>query len=127
MYPIAEQSRKGRTKRSYSPEFRADLVRQCQQLGMSCSALAISHGMNPNVLRRWIKEADQTPAPNIAMQPIDSAPAFIPLPIALTPPTPESPAVPMRIEVQRNGITVVIDWPAARLSDSAVWVREILR
>ncbi|MGF7192149.1 hypothetical protein JOE11_005227, partial [Robbsia andropogonis] len=27
MYPIAEQPRKGRTKRSYSPEFRADLVR----------------------------------------------------------------------------------------------------
>ena len=127
MYPIAEQPRKGRTKRSYSPEFRADLVRQCQQLGMSCSALAISHGMNPNVLRRWIKEADQTRAPKMATQHIDTVPAFIPLPMAVTSPAPESPAVPVRIEVQRNGITIAIDWPAERLNDSAAWVREILR
>lgn len=94
---------------------------------MSCSALAISHGMNPNVLRRWIKEADHTPAPKIATQHIDSAAAFIALPIAVTPAPPESTAVPVRIEVQRNGITIAIDWPAGRLDDSAAWVREILR
>lgn len=127
MYPNKEPSRKGRTHRTYSPEFRADLVAQSHQLGMSCSALAISHGMNPNVLRRWIKEAGQKPAPEMAMQHIDTVPTFIPLPIAVTPPAPESPAVPMRIEVQRNGITIAIDWPAERLNDSAAWVREIFR
>ncbi|MCP1118267.1 transposase [Robbsia andropogonis] len=127
MYPIEEQSHKGRTRRTYSREFRSDLVAQSQQLGMSCSALAISHGMNPNVLRRWIKESGQTPAPKKATQHIDTVPAFIPLPMAVTSPAPESPSVPVRIEVQRNGITIAIDWPAGRLDDSAAWVREILR
>jgi transposase len=124
---MEELSRKGRTRRTYSREFRADLVAQSQQLGMSCSALAISHGMNPNVLRRWIKEAGYTPAPKMATQHIDTAPAFIPLPIPVTPPAPQRPAVSMRIEVQRNGITIAIDWPAEHLNDSAAWVREILR
>ena len=57
MHTISQDLPRGRTRRTYSASFRAELVAQCRQVGVSCSAVAISNGMNPNVLRRWIKEA----------------------------------------------------------------------
>ncbi|MCY0389998.1 transposase, partial [Robbsia sp. Bb-Pol-6] len=62
MHTIAEEAPRGRTRRTYSASFRAELIEQCRQPGVSCSAVAVSHGMNPNVLRRWIKEIDSAKA-----------------------------------------------------------------
>ena len=41
-------------KRLYSDEFKLQLVRQCLVPGASVSATAMSHGVNANLLRRWI-------------------------------------------------------------------------
>jgi transposase len=123
MYTITENPPKGRPRRTYSPAFRAERVAQCQQIGVSCSAVAISHGMNPNVLRRWIKEAQTGFAakpPKAIM--LDVQTDFVPLPIASA-----KASAQLRIELQRNGITVSVMWPSSRLEDSAAWVREILR
>ena len=45
-----------RTHRTYTPEFKAELVSACQQPGASIAALAGQQGMNANVLHRWLKE-----------------------------------------------------------------------
>ena len=45
-----------RTHRTYTPEFKAELVKACKQPGASIAALALQHGMNANVLHRWLKE-----------------------------------------------------------------------
>ena len=45
-----------RTHRTYTPEFKAQLVAACQRPGASIAALAGQHGMNANVLHRWLKE-----------------------------------------------------------------------
>jgi transposase len=49
-----------RTHRTYTPAFKAELVAACQQPGTSIAALASSHGMNTNVLHRWLKEHART-------------------------------------------------------------------
>ena len=41
-----------RTHRTYSAQFKADLVAACQRPGASIAALALQHGMNANVLHR---------------------------------------------------------------------------
>jgi len=87
--------------------------------------------MNPNVLRRWIKEAQgmDAPAPPVR-QPmsVDVQSAFVQLPVATAAArTPGITPTEVRIEIQRNGATVSIMWPACRLEDSVAWVREILR
>lgn len=131
MHTMSSDTPLGRTRRTYSASFKTELVEQCRQIGVSCSAVAISHGMNPNVLRRWIKEADapnaaavSTSTPNMD----DIRPAFVALPmIAPTPRLPEAAQVNVRIEIQRHGATVSVLWPLARLSDSASWVREVLQ
>jgi len=49
-----------RTHRTYAPAFKVELVAACQQPGTSIAALANSHGMNANVLHRWLKEHERT-------------------------------------------------------------------
>jgi transposase-like protein len=44
------------THRTYTREFKAELVAACQQPGVSIAGLGSSHGMNANVLHRWLKE-----------------------------------------------------------------------
>ena len=41
-------------KRIYAEDFKADLVRQCLVPGTSVAATAMTHGINANLLRRWI-------------------------------------------------------------------------
>lgn len=45
-----------RTKRTYSDRFKAELVAQCISGETSVASLATRHGMNQNVLHRWISE-----------------------------------------------------------------------
>jgi transposase len=128
---MASTTSGGRTRRLYSASFKAELVEQCRQVGVSSAAVAVSHGMNPNVLRRWVKESESSAglAPKVrkAMT-IDDRSGFVALAME---PLRQQQAVTsdggIRIELQRNGITVSVTWAASRLADSAAWVREVLR
>lgn len=45
-----------RTRRTYTAQFKAQLVAVSLQPGTSIAALAREHHMNANVLHRWLKE-----------------------------------------------------------------------
>lgn len=45
-----------RTRRVYSAQFKAELIAACRQPGASIAATAREHGMNANVLHRWLRE-----------------------------------------------------------------------
>lgn len=49
----------GRPRRTYTPQFKVDMVAQCWQGDVSLASLAIDHGMNPNVLHRWVMEHER--------------------------------------------------------------------
>lgn len=69
---IPEQAAGGRRRRrNYSDDFKADLVASCMQPGMSMAAVAMGHGINAKLLRRWVREAEmggvaQKPQPLVA-------------------------------------------------------------
>ncbi len=48
-----------RTRRTYTLQFKAQLVAACLQPGTSVAALAREHGMNANVLHRWRREHER--------------------------------------------------------------------
>lgn len=48
-----------RTRRSYTAQFKAQLVAACLQPGASVAALALEHGINANLLHRWRREHEQ--------------------------------------------------------------------
>ena len=43
-----------RVKRRHSPEFKARVVDACQVRGASVAGVALAHGVNANLMRKWI-------------------------------------------------------------------------
>jgi len=50
-------------RRSYPKELKAQIVAQCRQPGVSVAGVALSHGINANLVRKWIRQAERQPAP----------------------------------------------------------------
>ena len=51
--PVAAQERR-RSRRTYARQFKSEVVAQCLVPGASVSAIALSHGINANVIRKWL-------------------------------------------------------------------------
>ncbi|MEO3714642.1 transposase [Roseateles flavus] len=51
-----DQAAPGCRRRVHSAEFKAQAVRALQQPGVSMAAVAMAHGINANLLRRWVHE-----------------------------------------------------------------------
>jgi transposase len=106
------------------------------QPGVSMAAVALSHGVNANLLRRWVREAEMklplsTPS-QIAVReaPVsEPKPVFVPLslPALAAPMAPLPPPADIRIELRRGATTVTLTWPASAASQCADWMRELLR
>ena len=67
-----------RRRRRHSAEFKADAVAACTRVGVSIASVALTHGVNANLLRRWVlaAEADavqERPASFVRMRPAKSS------------------------------------------------------
>ena len=115
----------GRRRRHHSAEFKAKVIEQCRGVGVSMAAVAMAHGLNANLLRRWVvenKSISRTPAP------ASSSPQqeFVALPWVAH--VPQSVAAcDIRVELRRGATTITISWPAQAAGDCAAWLREWLR
>jgi transposase len=116
-----------RRRRQHSDEFKASAVAACMQPGMSMAAVAMAHGVNANLLRRWVRAVemhagDQASQKQLAPPlPAPSA-AFVPLQM----PT-DGAATGIRIELRRGATSISVTWPADAAAQCAVWMRELLR
>lgn len=75
---LAAPAAKRMSRRTYPRQFKREVVAQCLVPGASVSAIALSHGINANVIRKWLPQRDSRVATAAAaMLPvtIDSAPA----------------------------------------------------
>ena len=119
-----------RTHRSYSREFKAQLVAACQPSGTSIAALAQRHGMNANVLHRWLKEHARSGCHQIALTESEGAaptskPQFLPVQLPVQA-TEQAPPV-IRIELRKGAVSMGITWPTTAAVDCAAWMRDLLR
>ena len=48
-----------RRRNNRSPEFKAQIVAECMQIGVSTAAISRQYGLNPNLVHRWIREFEQ--------------------------------------------------------------------
>lgn len=121
-----------RTHRSYTPQFKAELVAACQQPGASIAAIAAGHGMNANVLHRWLKEHKQSGChPLVAASSSGSALPASPAPgfIALQLPTAmqDATASDIKIELRQGSVLLTLTWPISAAAELAQWTRAILK
>jgi transposase len=116
-----------RRRRTHSPLFKAEAVGECQQPGVSIAAIALARGLNASVLRRWVKEAEQSGIPiairsSASSLAVEGGQNFVPVPL---PARPTDAAI--RIKVRRRGGTVSIEWPASAAQECALLLRELMR
>jgi transposase-like protein len=117
-----------RTHRTYAAEFKAELVAACQQPGVSIAALAGEHGMNANVLHRWLKEHQRSAGQPLVTQSMPATrevPAFVPVPLAAPIPQPKDHSI--RIELRKGALAMVVTWPLCAVDDFASWTTAVLK
>ena len=121
-----------RRRRKHSDEFKATVVAACRQTGVSIAAVSMAHGVNANLARRWVLDAErygadlrgderQAIATSVESAP-SAVPSFVPLHIS-----PDATAREIRIELRRGATTVSVTWPSSAAVECAAWMRELLR
>jgi transposase len=128
-----EEAAGRRRRRRHSDEFKADAVAASRQPGVSIAAVAMSRGVNANLLRRWVAEAERD-GRDIAVEPrvvevprpTPAAPAPSFMPVALPPPSPVA-AADIRVELRRGGTAITVTWPSSAAAECASWMRELLK
>ena len=124
MHTMASEAPANRPRRRfYSPELKTQVMQECRQSGASVAGVALSHGINANIVHRWLREFTPT-----ALVPQLQANAFVPVTLDEPAPGPAPQAEPdIRVEVQRANATIVVKWPLQGSAACAAWLREWLR
>lgn len=129
-------------RRVHGAEFKAQVLAECQQPGASVAAIALAHGLNVNLLRKWLvgrgikrtglaaprtvacrADADGTPAAPLQFIPVEVAPAPISAPV--TPEASEPPAAEIHVDLTRGATQLSVRWPSAQADACAAWLREL--
>jgi transposase len=121
------------TRQQYSREFKSRVVAEACQPHVSIASVALSHGLNANLLRKWIKDADpnyvgkhrQSSARIINTVSSGSAPAFLPVNFPAAQSTPKSVGQCIEVEVQKGNTTVKVKWRVQASQCCLIWLREI--
>lgn len=132
-----DQSNSGRRRRrTFDPAFKAEVIAACQHPGVSVAAVALSHGLNANLLRRWVTENEryghhalsdddqrEQCATTLTVPTPQTATPFIPVSLSPTPTSHEA----IRLELKRGTTTVNVSWPVSGAAQCAELLREWLR
>ena len=111
-----------RTRRLHAPELKRQVVTACQQPGASIAGVALVHGINANLVRRWLKQ-EQSEHDTLTVKGQDSG-AFISVPMVGFP---AAAPEPLRLEIRRGACSVSLQWPASAAAECGAWLREWLR
>ncbi len=128
MHSISNEVGDGRRRRrEHSAEFKAQVVAACSAPGVSNAAVAMAHGINPNLARRWARNAEQRAAGALLKPANGSVPAaFVPVQLPTAPAATAAPA-DIRVELRRGPIAISVSWPCTAAAECAAWMRELLR
>ena len=130
------------TRRQYSAGLKAQVLGECEASGASVAKVAMSHGINANIVHSWrqlAREAGQssaaattapvqTQAQAKAHTQIQTQAQFLPVMMAAATHPARSTETPSSIEVElrRGAVTMRLTWPVCALADFAAWTRMVL-
>jgi transposase len=109
------------TRRRHSRQLKTQVLAECAPPGASVAAVALSHGLNANLVHKWRRDqlACSVPVAHAV------AGEFIALP------TPQSaaPTAPseIRIELRRGGTAIAVHWPVSAAAECATWLGQWLK
>lgn len=137
-------------RRVYGAEFKAQVLAECQQPAASVAAVAMAHGLNVNLVRKWLvgrglkrtglvaprtvvrhlQQAELTaasvaPAP-LQFLPVERAAAGLiadSAGCAAIEPPPSEQAI--HVELRRGAAQIAVRWPASHAATCAAWLQEL--
>lgn len=131
-------------RRVHDAEFKAQVLAQCESPGASVAAIALAHGLNVNLLRKWLvgrgikRTGLSAPRTVTRVQLATAEPAttplqFVPVELAQAPgageeavtPIPTTPTKDIHIELSRAGTQLTVRWPSTQAASCADWLREL--
>jgi len=127
-------------RRVHGAEFKSQVLAECRKPGASVAAVALAHGLNVNLVRKWLVgrgiKRTGLPAPRTVtrVQPAAAEPGAVPLqfiPVELAPAATATdqaiaPSVSdIRIELTRGGTQLCVRWPSSQADVCAAWLREL--
>lgn len=117
---MQERVSKG-ARRRHSAELKRQVVEACGQPGASVAAVAMAHGLNANMVHRWLREGARN---EVVSQGLPTQASFVALPLntALG-----SGSADIRVEVRRGTGSVTVHWPVGAAGACAGWLREWLK
>ena len=120
-----DTSAPGATKhrRRYTRAFKLQVLAEARQPGESLAAVAVRHGLNPNMVHKWRKtlqrpeqnEFLRLPAPTTGTQTASTAPSCA------------GQHDTIRMEVPTPQGQLVVHWPVRQLPESIAWLRALTR
>ena len=145
---------KSAPRRRHSAELKTNVLAACDQPGASISGVALAHGLNANLVRKWrsgrgVKLADLTLKPPLVsavpMRPASTTSPLLctsPEFVAIEMPGPVKPAataaaehalavvVPsavslIHVELHRGALHLNVRWPTSAADDCTAWLREL--
>ena len=113
-----------RHRRTHSKAFKAMLVAQCREPGISIAGVAMAHQINDNLLRTWLRKAEKAGE----LAPVGKAIADSSriVPVQLAAPVAD-PAAPIRVHIQRGNTQIHVEWPASSAAMCREWLQDWLR
>jgi transposase len=130
---VAVESPGRRAHRRHSAEFKAQVVRACLQPGVSVASVALANGLNANMLRRWVAEAERAgplavsgkcASDGSSAARASGLPTFVA--VGLPSPATASAHTDIQIELRRGSTAIVMRWPASLAGACASCLRELL-
>ena len=124
---MASESRVRRKR--HSAELKAQILAECAAPGASVARVAMSHGINANVVHRWrqLARMSGTASMHLPMATTRSATDAAFVPVAVIGPPAAAKTGDIRIELRRGPTALTIRWPVSAATDCAAWLRELLR
>ena len=107
-----------RKRCTYSDDFKRELVQKCRHPHTSIASVALEHGINTNLLNRWVENASI----ENGISNLDPVSNFIAIPI--NHPTP-SKDITFKIHNPKSDQTLHLTWPITETASLAQLIREL--
>ena len=101
-------------RRTYSAEFKQQIVQACKAPDVSIASVALQHGLNTNLVSKWIRLIDAKPGND--RSPLPNKPAFIALSCsAPLDPTPTD-MLTVQITLPHSKAEIGLKWQVSKIS-----------
>jgi transposase len=87
-----------KTRRRYGAEFRAQVLAECDAPGASVAQVAMTHGINANVVHRWRQLAREAVCAKPAALPAAAPSGFVPVVLGTALASPSTPTAALRLK-----------------------------